>query len=233
MMLIDVAARAIEAWSAMYRDSAALQTGVAFAHIGALVTSGGLAVSQDRALLKVPPGDVTAREARLRELRGSHPTVITGLAIVFASGVLFFLADLETFLPSKLFWAKIGFVAVLVANRRPAQGLALFLAASVSQWTLAMGALPIAYFAGGGGTSMPLDAHQHLELGFTIALTLFAVAALVSLRPERVDAALITGLVALQLVYPSASTSRTGAGKAVRSSPTSRNFSTYLENLAP
>jgi hypothetical protein len=32
------------------------------------------------------------------------------------------------------------------------------------------------------------------------------VAALVSLRPERVDAALITGLVALQLVYPSAFT---------------------------
>jgi cation:H+ antiporter len=95
-------------------------------------------------------------------------------------------------------------VAVLVANRRPAQGLALFLAASVSQWTLAMGALPIAFFAGGGGTSMPLDAHQHLELGFTIALTLFAVAALVSLRPERVDAALIIGIVALQLVYPTA-----------------------------
>jgi cation:H+ antiporter len=93
-------------------------------------------------------------------------------------------------------------VAVLVANRRPAQGLALFLAASVSQWTLAMGALPIAFFAGGGGTSMPLDAHQHVELGFTIALTLFAVAALVSLRPERVDAALLAGLVAAQLVYP-------------------------------
>jgi cation:H+ antiporter len=95
-------------------------------------------------------------------------------------------------------------VAVLVANRRPAQGLALFLAASVSQWTLAMGALPIAYFAGGGGSSMPLDPHQHVELGFTIALTLFAVAALVSLRPERVDAALIIGLVALQFVYPTA-----------------------------
>jgi cation:H+ antiporter len=93
-------------------------------------------------------------------------------------------------------------VAVLVANRRPAQGVALFLASSVSQWTLAMGALPIAYFAGGGGTSMPLDPHQQLELGFTIALTLFAVAALATLRPERVDAALMTGLVAAQLVYP-------------------------------
>jgi cation:H+ antiporter len=97
-------------------------------------------------------------------------------------------------------------VAVLVINRRPAQGLALFLASSVSQWTLAMGALPIAFLAGGGGTSMPLDAHQQLELAFTIALTLFAVAALVSLRPERVDAALMIGLVAIQLVYPTAFT---------------------------
>jgi cation:H+ antiporter len=93
-------------------------------------------------------------------------------------------------------------VAVLVANRRPAQGLALFLVSSVSQWTLAMGALPMAFFAGGGGTSMPLDAHQQLELGFTIALTLFAVAALVSLRPERVDAVLMVGLLAIQLIYP-------------------------------
>jgi cation:H+ antiporter len=95
-------------------------------------------------------------------------------------------------------------VAVLVANRRPAQGLALFLASSVSQWTLAMGALPIAFFAGGGGTSMPLDAHQQLELGFTIALTLFTVAALVSLRPKRVDAMLMIGLLAIQLIYPTA-----------------------------
>jgi cation:H+ antiporter len=95
-------------------------------------------------------------------------------------------------------------VAVLIANRRPAQGLALFLAASVSQWTLAMGALPIAFFAGGGGMSMPLDAHQQLELGFTVALTLFAVAALVSLRPQRVDALLMVGLLAIHFIYPTA-----------------------------
>jgi cation:H+ antiporter len=80
----------------------------------------------------------------------------------------------------------------------------LFLASSVSQWTLAMGALPIAFFTGGGGTSMPLDAHQQLELGYTIALTLFAVAALVSLRPERGDAVLMIGLLAIQLIYPTA-----------------------------
>ena len=33
-------------------------------------------------------------------------------------------------------------VAVLVVNHRPAQGLALFLASSVSQWTLGLGSLP-------------------------------------------------------------------------------------------
>jgi cation:H+ antiporter len=95
-------------------------------------------------------------------------------------------------------------VAVLVANRRPAQGLAVFLASSVSQWTLAFGALPFAYLAGGGGTSIPLTAHEQLQVGFTIALTLFAVAALVTLRSERVDAALVAGLVAIQLIYPTA-----------------------------
>jgi hypothetical protein len=55
----------------------------------------------------------------------------------------------------------------------------------------------------GGRTSLALDAQQ-LETGFTIALTLFAAAALVSLRPQRVDAALMTGLVAIEFIYPTA-----------------------------
>ncbi len=93
-------------------------------------------------------------------------------------------------------------VAVLVANRRPAQGLALFLASSVSQWTLGMGALPIAYLAGGGGTAMPLEGREQVEVALTIALTLFAVAALALLKPERVDAAIVAGVVALQFIYP-------------------------------
>jgi cation:H+ antiporter len=93
-------------------------------------------------------------------------------------------------------------VAVLVANRRPAQGVALFLASSVSQWTLGMGGLPLAYFAGGGETSMPLAGAGQLELGFTVALTLFAVAALSLLRPEKVDAALVVAVLAVHFIYP-------------------------------
>jgi cation:H+ antiporter len=97
-------------------------------------------------------------------------------------------------------------VAVLVANRRPGQGLALLLAASVSQWTLGMGLLPLAYLAGGGGMALPLGAREQVELGFTTALTLFVVAALATLRPARVDAVLIVVVFVLQLVYPTAFT---------------------------
>jgi cation:H+ antiporter len=93
-------------------------------------------------------------------------------------------------------------VAVLVSNRRPAQGLALLLASSVSQWTLGLGSLPIAYLAGGGGLSLPLAPREQLELGFTTTLTLFVVAALATLRPDRVDAVLVAVVFVVQLVYP-------------------------------
>ena len=93
-------------------------------------------------------------------------------------------------------------VAVLVTNHRPAQGLALLLASSVSQWTLGMGLLPVAYLAGGGGFALPLAAREQLEVGFTIAVTLFVVAALAELRPERVDALLVVWIFVIQLVYP-------------------------------
>ena len=95
-------------------------------------------------------------------------------------------------------------VTVLVVNHRPAQALALFLASSVSQWTLGLGSLPIAYLAGGGGLALPLGPREQLELGFTITVTLFVVAALATLRPERADAFLITGVFLVQLVYPTA-----------------------------
>jgi cation:H+ antiporter len=93
-------------------------------------------------------------------------------------------------------------VAVLVTNRRPAQGLALLLAASVSQWTLGMGSLPLAYLAGGGGVGLPLAGREQVELGFTTALTFFVVAALATLRPARVDAILIVVVFVIQLIYP-------------------------------
>ncbi len=94
-------------------------------------------------------------------------------------------------------------VAVLVASRRPAQALALFLAASVSQWTLGFGAVSFAYLAGGGGSSMALGGRELVEVSLTILVTLFVVAALASRRPERIDAWLLLGLFVVEFSYPS------------------------------
>jgi cation:H+ antiporter len=96
-------------------------------------------------------------------------------------------------------------VTVLVMNRRPGQGLAVFLAASVSQWTLGPSALSFAYLAGGGGASIALGGREQVEIVLTIAATLFVVAALVSRRPERVDAWLILGAFAIEVIYPAPS----------------------------
>jgi len=93
-------------------------------------------------------------------------------------------------------------VAVLVVNHRPAQGLALLLAASLTQWTLGLGSLPIAYLAGGGGFALPLTGREQVELGLTIAVTLFVVSALAILRPERVDAFFLVGIFLVQIIYP-------------------------------
>jgi cation:H+ antiporter len=169
---------------------------------------------EEPAVLGVPAGLLSLRPAHRRPaivgLIVAAGAIVVTIANPFADALLaggaavgidpYFL--IQSVVPVATESPEFVVVAVLVANRRPAQGLALFLASSVSQWTLASGVLPIAYFAGGGGTAMPLDGHQQLELGFTIALTLFAVAALASLRPERVDAGLMIGLVALQLVFP-------------------------------
>jgi cation:H+ antiporter len=99
---------------------------------------------------------------------------------------------------------EIVVVAVLVANRRPAQGLALFLAAAVTQWTLGLGSLPIAYLAGGGGVSLPLASREQVELGLTVSVTLFVVAALAALRLQRADALLAVGVFVTQFVWPTA-----------------------------
>src|SRR3954465_14133542 len=109
---------------------------------------------------------------------------------------------IQTVIPIAAEAPEVLVVAVLVANRRPAQGLALLLASSVGQWTLAMGFLPLASLAGGGGTSLPIAGREQVELGLTTAFTLFAVAALCTLRPERVDAMLIGVVFAVQQIYP-------------------------------
>jgi cation:H+ antiporter len=171
---------------------------------------------EEPAILGVPAGLVSLPE-RYRRLAIAALIVVAAAVVVtiakpFADALLasgtslgidpYFL--IQSVVPAASEAPEFVVVAVLVANRRPAQGLAVFLASAVSQWTLALGALPFAYLAGGGGPSLPLTGHEQVQLAFTIALTLFAVAALVTLRPERADAALVATVLAIQFIYPTA-----------------------------
>ena len=171
---------------------------------------------EEPAILGVPAGLVSLPQ-RYRRLAIAALIVVAAAVVVtianpFADALLasgtslgmdpYFL--IQSVVPAASEAPEFVVVAVLVANRRPAQGLAVFLASAVSQWTLALGALPLAYLAGGGGASLPLTANEQLQVGFTIALTLFSVAALVTLRPDRADAALVAAIVAIQFIYPTA-----------------------------
>lgn len=91
---------------------------------------------------------------------------------------------------------------VLILHRRPSQGLAIFLAASVAQWTLALGVLPWAHLAGGGGATLPLDTRATVELVLTVSTTLMAIAALSTLAPKRIDSGIVLTLFAIQFAFP-------------------------------
>ena len=165
-------------------------------------------------MIGVPAGLLTLRPERRRPAIASlivgAGAVVLAIANPFADALLatgtsfgldpYFL--IQSVVPLATEAPEYVIVAVLVAHHRPAQGLALFLASSVSQWTLGMGALPLAYLAGGGGPSMPLAGREQVEIALTIALTLFAVAALALLKPERVDAAIVVAVMAFQFAYP-------------------------------
>jgi cation:H+ antiporter len=158
-------------------------------------------------LLSLPPRH---RRSSIAALIGVSAAIVATIANPFADALLETGTSLgiepyllvQWIVPLSTEAPEFVVVAVLVASHRPAQGLALFLAASVSQWTLAMGALPFAYLAGGGGPAIVLSSRSQIELVLTIAVTLFAVAALASRRPERVDASLMLGLFAVEFSFP-------------------------------
>lgn len=105
-----------DAWASIYSNSALLRTGLGFAHIAGLVVSGGSALVADRATLRAWRGDAGGRLAHARAFHTTHRAVLWGLVVVSASGLLLLAADVETYLYSKIFWAKMAAIVVLVAN---------------------------------------------------------------------------------------------------------------------
>lgn len=104
-------AHVAQAWSDLYSGSPTLRTAVGFSHLGALLIGGGCAVGDDLATLRA--SDLAHLP---KHRKGVHRTVVAGLATLVISGALLLLANLDTYLYSKVFWIKMGLVLALFGN---------------------------------------------------------------------------------------------------------------------
>lgn len=96
--------------------------------------------------------------------------------------------------------------SVLLAHERGGQSIAVLLAGAVSQYTLALGTLPVAYAAGAGTGPLPVTGPERIELLLTLGVALYAVAALATLRLSRGDSSIMLALFAGQLILPASLT---------------------------
>jgi hypothetical protein len=110
MFVPELLLQATGSWARMYADSHTVSTGVTYLHFAGLLLAGGAAVSADRATLLAAREDKAGRLAYLPRLAAVHGLVIGGLGLMMVSGVLMFLADL------RVFWIKMGLVALLLTN---------------------------------------------------------------------------------------------------------------------
>lgn len=94
-------------------------------------------------------------------------------------------------------------VAALFAWRlRGGDALGTLLSSKVNQWTLLVGSIPLAYLAGGGAASFPLDARQSEEFLLTATQALLALAVVLDLSIRRREALALLALFLVQLPFP-------------------------------
>ena len=107
---------ATEGWARLYGTSKPLSMGITFVHFAGLLLGGGAAVAADRETLKAYGETEAVRADHLHFLGTVHGIAVAGLTMLFVSGAAMFLADLETFWDTKVFWIKMGLVALLLLN---------------------------------------------------------------------------------------------------------------------
>lgn len=95
-------------------------------------------------------------------------------------------------------------VASLFALRlRGSLGIGALISSKVNQWTLLVGAIPIAFcLSSGAWAGLPLDARQSEEMILTSAQSLFAAVVLCDLRFTRGEALGLAGLFLAQFFFP-------------------------------
>ena len=120
----------VDTWASMYANSAAIRSGMAFAHVGALLGGGGCAIAADLSTLKASRGGTVSVRTELERLHGVHRIVVANLGVVVVSGLLLMAADLDAYLASTAFWIKMALVVALLANGAALVRTSLRIAAS-------------------------------------------------------------------------------------------------------
>jgi uncharacterized membrane protein len=60
--------------------------------------------------------DNDRRRAHLATVHKTHRIIVIGLVLITVSGLMLFAADVDTYLYSRVFWIKMGLMALLVVN---------------------------------------------------------------------------------------------------------------------
>jgi hypothetical protein len=109
-------ASTIGTWAAFYDAHRMVSVTVRYLHLAGLVVGGGTALAVDRRILRAAGSGPTERPATVAAVRASHRVVVPALALVAATGALMLASDVATFVGSRLFWTKMGLVALLLLN---------------------------------------------------------------------------------------------------------------------
>lgn len=103
-------------WADYYAESAWLPTAVIAMHVLALFVGGGIALGADRRVIQSTPGRSEAYLAAAADLSATHSIVIGALVLTNLSGLALFTSDVGTFWGSRVFWAKMATLVVLILN---------------------------------------------------------------------------------------------------------------------
>ncbi|HKP14754.1 MAG TPA: hypothetical protein VJT85_01755 [Gemmatimonadaceae bacterium] len=106
----------VEPWRRLYSQSPLLSTVILFGHLGGLLAAGGLAVAAERATLRLDPNDDSERRRHLADLERLRLPVWSAFGVAVVSGALLFLADVEAFATSPIFWTKMSLVGLLIGT---------------------------------------------------------------------------------------------------------------------
>ena len=114
MVAATVVSQLLARWAHLYGRTPVSAT-VTYLHLVGILVGGGVAVAADRTSLQLSPAtpDWSGELARLASV---HRWVVSGLALLFASGLLMMLAQLHSFATSVVFWIKMGLIALLLGN---------------------------------------------------------------------------------------------------------------------